>query len=446
MTTVTAEYQTDFQQAFESRNNGGNPDWLRAVRQAGFERFTKLGFPTRKDEEWKYTSVKPIQQGRFSLVSEAAEVDPAAYQAVLSPDYLEIVFVNGVFSPRLSRLQNLPAGVKVQPLSQAAAEHPDEIQMVLSEIFEGHENAFTGLNTALMQDGTFVHVDDNAVCERVINLVYLFTDKHPDAMTFPRNVIKVGSAAKVSILQSFYCRDPKLAYFNNAMTDMAIGANAFVEYNCIQADSLAAYHVHNTRIHQAEGSRLESFCMTTGGQLVRNNLVILLDGPNVHATLDGLYAMRRTQHVDNHTAVDHRFPDCTSSQLYKGILDGRSRAVFNGKIFVRQIAQKTNAYQLNRNLLLSPDAEADTKPQLEIFADDVRCTHGATVGQVNEDELFYLQSRCIPRREAIDILSHGFAEDVLSHIPSETVQNKMRRLLNDYFLDAYREHHDSGSK
>jgi len=223
------------------------------------------------------------------------------------------------------------------------------------------------------------------------------------------------------------------ACWTNAHTQIHVAQNSQVAYTQIQADSLAAYHIHNTQVHVARDSQVECFTLTTGGRVVRNNFNVALDGPGIDMTLNCLSTARGHQHVDHHTVVDHRAPHSMSSQLYKNILADKGRTVFNGKIFVRQAAQQTNAYQLNRNLLLSGKAEADTKPQLEIFADDVRCTHGATVGPINDAELFYLQSRGMTRDQAISVMSHGFAEDVLATVSDDEMRDSMRTLLVDFF-------------
>jgi Fe-S cluster assembly protein SufD len=427
---------TDYQKAYQANGQGGSPDWLNDIREEGFSRFETIGFPTRKDEEWKYTSVKAIQDRSFQLAAKPSELDLSRYHDFLSPDFTELVFIDGVFSESHSRVSDLPQGLTVKPLERAIAEEDAPVKSFLLDNKVGPKNPFASLNTAFVRNGAFIQLADKTVCERIIHLAYIFTGEIPDLMCFPRNVIQIGSSSQVGILESYICKEKNAAYFSNAVTEMAIGANARVDYCKIQADSMAAYHVSDTRITQASDSNLESCCLTTGGKLVRNNLAILIEGSGVHAGLDGLYTIRGDQHVDNHTEVDHQQPNSTSSQLYKGILRDKSRAVFNGKIFVRQAAQQTNAYQLNRNLLLSPDAEADTKPQLEIFADDVRCTHGATIGKLNEVELFYLQSRGIIRENAVTMMSRGFGEEVLLQIENEALRGKLSRVFGEYFLDG----------
>ena len=427
---------TDYHKAYRSIGEDKSPDWLNDVRDEGFTRFEALGFPTRKHEEWKYTSVKTIQDRSFKLAAKTAEdVNLSDYDDLRSTDFVELVFVDGIYAPQASRIDTLAEGLTIKPLEQAIADEEPEAKRFLSENNISPDNPFAGLNTAFVRNGAFVQLADKVACDRIVHLIYVFTGTNPDLMCFPRNILHIGTSSQIGILETYVCRSEGAVYFNNTVTEMAIGANARVDYCKIQTDSMAAYHVSNTRITQAADSHLESCCLTTGGKLVRNNLSIVLDGSGIHAGLDGIYAIGGDQHVDNHTEVDHRQPNSTSSQLYKGILRDKSRAVFNGKIFVRQPAQLTNAYQLNRNLLLSPDAEADTKPQLEIFADDVRCTHGATIGKLNEVELFYLQSRGVPRETAIRMLSHGFAEEVLLQVENVPLREKLHMVLGEYFSE-----------
>ena len=253
-------------------------------------------------------------------------------------------------------------------------------------------------------------------------------------MTFPRNIVEIGPNSDVKIVQSFIGVDAHAHYFSNMLTHMCIGANAHVQFTQIQTDTLQAYQLHNTTIVQERDSQLGAFTLTAGGKLTRNTLTIRQCGPGAHTAINGLYAVREQQLVDNHTVIDHRCEHGSSQQLYKGILHGKGKTVFNGKIFVRPEGQQTNAYQLNRNLLLSPRAEANTKPQLEIYADDVKCSHGASVGPLDANELFYLMSRGLPRERAISMLSRGFVEDVLTTVQSDHLRDRLRQSLTGYFL------------
>ncbi len=435
MSSVTTDYNKAFELS-KKLSSSGNTDWLAELRQNNYDLFQNEGFPTVKHEEWKYTNVKRISDSSFNLPEELEKTDLSHYQDFINDNEIRLFFIDGILSQKHSTCSELPGGVSIKPLKEAIKDNGDIIQKVINHFPTESENTFTGLNTAFIQEGVFIDVAAKTQADCLINLVYVFTGEQADIMTFPRNILHLGESSQASVVETHISRNLHCVYFNNSMTDISIAANARLNYFKAQADSRNAFHVSNTRIYQERDSHLESFTLTVGGSLVRNNLSIILDGPGCHSGLDGLCTASDHQHIDNHTSVDHREPSCVSDQLYKGLLRDHGRTVFNGKIYVKQKAQLTNAYQLNRNLLLSPNAEADTKPQLEIYADDVKCTHGATVGQMNEEELFYLQSRGIPKNVAINMLSHGFAEDVLLRIPLEGVRDRFRGLLCEYFLNS----------
>jgi Fe-S cluster assembly protein SufD len=418
---------TDYQKAFESLQ-AVSPPWLRGLREEGFAHFERLGWPTRRHEEWKYTSTKELQAQCFQLSTPAAPVDTAALAGVRVEGAIELVFVDGLFRPELSLQKGEPAGVTIEIL----AGRPDARQCEWLRPLQGNDSMFAGLNAALFQDSLLVDVAEKTICEPLIHIVHLFSQTAGQAMAFPRQTIRVGRFAQAAVLQTLISGGEG-ATLLDAVTGVTVGENAQLAYGVIQAESHAAAQVQNTRVQLADDSRLESFTLTTGGKWVRNELAVTLQGANIHAVVNGLYTVQGQQHVDNHTVIEHCQPHSFSSQLYKGVLDEQGRAVFNGKIFVHDIAQQTNAYQLNRNLLLSPTAEADTKPQLEIFADDVRCTHGATVGPVNPDEIFYLETRGMPRERAVRILSQGFAREAVGRITEERLRPVLDSILSCHF-------------
>ncbi len=424
---------TDFHQVYEDLQKQRPPQWLTRLRQAGMEGFTTTGFPTRKHEEYKYTNMTALQAQRFALPGTAGDPSPSVLDKVVPEDAARFVFVDGHFSSQLSCFDGIEPWIEFRPVSELLSERTSPLHRWLGQPDHRVDDPFAGLNQALFQDGLLIHIKPEAALEQDIHLVSLFSGTTPDLMTFPRHGLHIGSGAEVNIVESSLSLDPRACYFHNAQTNIVIEANACVSYTQVQTDSPAAYHIHSTHMELAQDSQVDLFTLTVGGKLVRNNLEVLLNGSGIDVTLNGLYAVCDQQHTDNHTVVDHRFPHSTSSQLYKGLLSGRGRTVFNGKIFVRSEAQQTNAYQLNRNLLLSPGTEADTKPQLEIFADDVRCTHGATVGPISGDELFYLKSRGIARDQAVSLLSHGFIEDVLTTVPDPDLQKRLRDIMNGYF-------------
>jgi len=414
----------------------GGDSWVTTMRDNGLARFDKKGFPTVKDEEWRYTNLKMIKEGNFIPGAATNNADLSLYNQVVTGKGVEVVFIDGHFSEKDSSLNGVVSGVDLMTLASALKTKGNEIQSLLEHFNEDTENPFTGLNDAMLSSGTCLFVSDKVQSNEVINIVFITTEKAENAMTMPRNFVVVGQSAKAVICETHVHRGTRQCYFKNTQCDIVIGENSHVEYYKAQLESFGAYHISNTRIHMAASSHLESFTLDLGAKLTRNTLHISLNGENIHAGLDGLYALAEDQHVDNHSAVDHRFPHCVSDQLYKGLLDGKSRGVFNGKIFVRQAAQKTDAYQLNRNVILSDNASVDTKPQLEINADDVRCTHGATIGQMSPSEVFYLQSRGIDKETAVDMLAHGFADDALDRIVNDGVRTIFNAYLHEYFFDA----------
>jgi Fe-S cluster assembly protein SufD len=342
---------------------------------------------------------------------------------------INLVFINGSYSRELSNVNNIPDGIKITTVEEAVAAKEPVIEQCMTKYCIGNEAPFVALNEALNLDGAYIHVKDKTVHPGLIHIVHVTDGASTNIITSPRTIITLGVLSEITVLESHVGFNDQMTYFSNALTDIFLAEGATLHYAKAQKDNLKAYHVDRTRTWQERNTTFDCFSLVTGAKLSRNDLDIILNGEGANATLNALYSVYDDQHVDNHTSVDHRLPNCTSTQLYKGILNHAARAVFNGKIFVREIAQQTNSYQLNKNLLLGPDCRVDTKPQLEIHADDVKCTHGATIGQLDEDELFYLQTRCIPRDTATKMLVHGFADDVFERIKNERVQKICRDLI-----------------
>ncbi len=403
------------------------PGWLRQLRCEGRERFNQMGIPSVKDEEWKYTNVTPLAERQFHFPMEFALKEKALLKHYLNPQETNIVLVNGVYSEEFSNVKNLVKGLTVTNLTVQADNA--QLKKLINLFPSTYPDVFAALNNALLQEGIFIQIDDATVVQKVIHVVHVANPTNHDTIIVPRTLISIGKSAQVDILES-HVGFSSGAYFANALTDILIKENAAAHYCKAQAESKGAYHIGSTRIWQKRDSNLETFSLTVGGTLTRNNLNIILEEPGTTTFLHGLYTMKEEQHVDNHTCVEHRAPNCTSNQLYKGILDQHSRAVFNGKIIVSREAQQTNSYQLNKNLMLGSDCRIDTKPQLEIFADDVKCTHGATIGQLNEDEIFYLKSRNIPQDLAVRILARGFVDDILNRLPNQSICEKLNQLLS----------------
>jgi len=414
-------------------NNSGA--WLKAFRQKSFDQWSQIDLPTVKDEEWKYSSLADVVNRRFQLASRHQLIETKQFENYRDKKDINIVLVNGVLWGELSDLKHLPQGLTVSSLNEKLAHHEADIQDTISKLTPNDTKSFLWMNQALFLDGANIQVAKNAIIEPLVHIIHVTSGIANDTLLFPRSFISVGEAAQVNILESHICFEP-VSYLSNAVTDMRIGSNAIVGYCKAQAEAHQAIHIGTTRIWQEAGSTLDSFSFNHGGLITRNNLSILIKGEGTNTIMNGLYGLDGNQHVDNHTLLDIQHPNCTSYQLYKGLLNGKSRAIFNGKIYVHAIAQKTNAYQLNKHLLLGKEARVDTKPQLEIFADDVKCTHGATIGQLSQEEIFYLQSRCITQQMAIQLLSKGFIDDIINTIKNDSIRGKLSRLLLKKFPEV----------
>jgi Fe-S cluster assembly protein SufD len=432
------------------------PDWLQSLRTEAIARFEKLRFPTTKNEDWHFTSVSPIAERVFRLADDAPNfrltTDPANQTAerrggsrrrsdvtnaagiALShldrfkfgeTDWHTLVFVNGALSPELSSPDDLRDGVKISSLAYAISSGVEAVHRNLGRIAKFDQHAFTALNTAFVADGAFIELSADAVVERPIHLLFV---SDGDAVWHPRNLIVAGRHSRAMVVESYVSvRDSE--YFTNAVTEIVVGEGAHIDHYKIQRESETAFHVGTVQARQARDSQLHSFSFATGGALARTNIYTSLDGDAATCTLNGLYLTDGTQHIDNQTSIEHIAPNCPSHEVYKGVLDGRSHGVFNGKVYVHPEAQKTDGKQSNNNLLLSPTARVDTKPQLEIFADDVKCTHGATVGRLDEVAMFYLNSRGIGRDTARTLLTYAFAADVLEKIELEPVKKELERMV-----------------
>ena len=423
-------YRRQFE-AFAANGGREGPAWLPELRRAAMDRFVEAGFPTSRDEEWRFTPVAPIAQTDFPPAPPGT-VDPAALTPYLfgHADWPRLVFVNGRLAPEHSSIPALPAGVRVESLAAALAGPSALVEAHLSRYARPEATAFTALNTALMRDGAFVYVPAGRMLEQPIHLLFV-TAPGTSGAAHPRNLVVVERGARASIVESYVGLDGAAAYFTNAVTEVFSGEDAWTEHTRLQREGQRAYHVGLTQVAQARGSHYRSFTLAMGGAISRHNLHVQLTAPGIETLMYGLYLARGDQVVDNHTAIFHDHPNCNSWEVYKGVLDERSRAVFNGKVFVRPEAQKTDAKQTNRNLLLSPDAKVDTKPQLEIFADDVKCTHGATVGRLDPAAEFYLRSRGVPVDAARRMLTYAFAAEVVNEVALAPVRRELDRLVLD---------------
>ena len=425
MTTMTTvlEPKERFLEQLDQFDRGGAPAKYRPLRQSARGRFKALSFPTSRTEDWRFTSVAPILTEAFELPIPA-KLTAESLPAPAAPDALRLVFVSGRFAPELSRVADLPAGVKIGPLADA----PDSVTRVVGTVAGFDDQVFTALNTGFVGDGAFVIVGDGIALSRPIELIFVVQPARGATAIFPRIFVQVGKGAKATVIER-HGPTPGGAYFSNAVSEIVVGDGATLDHVKLQEESLEAFHVANTQFALGEHSRLTTHALALGGRLSRNEVRVRFDGEHVEATVNGLYLGSGRQHVDNQTILDHARPNCASHELYKGILDGQAHGVFNGKIFVRKDAQKTDAKQTNKVLLLSDDATIDTKPQLEIFADDVKCTHGATVGQLDAEQLFYLRSRGLDQGAARALLTFAFANDVVRRIPVESLRAELEQVI-----------------
>ena len=399
------------------RQAGVVAPWLERTRAEALGRFEELGFPGLKDEEWKYTNVRPIAERVFVPSDEQClglVEDDVEHLFPQGLDAHRLVFVNGRYAPQLSRPGRPGEGVEIGSLAATLRDRPHAVQAYLGRYADSGANGFAALNTALMQDGAWIHVQRERAVDRPVYLLFLATARE-DAAALLRNLLILAPGARATVIEQ-YATLGEAGYLTNTVTEVELGDGAYLDHYRVQEESAEAYHVATTAVRQGRDSRLVSHSLALGARLARTDIDVDLAGEGAECSLDGLYVLSGRQHVDFHTRVDHRVPHGTSRELFKGILDGRARGVFSGKVYVHPDAQHTDAEQANHNLLLSPGAEVDTKPQLEIFADDVKCGHGATVGQLDEQALFYLRSRGLDHHQARAMLTCGFAEQVLDRV------------------------------
>jgi Fe-S cluster assembly protein SufD len=409
------------------RQGGNQPAFLQALRQGGIERFAEMGFPTLRQEEWRLTNVAPIVQGTFHWPEgDPDALPPSRIEPFLFDAAARLVFVDGRFSPRLSSTSELPAGTVVASLAEVLTRDPGQVEPWLGRSAKLDRNPFVALNTAFLRDGAFVYVP-RGVVTGPIHLLFLSTgEEGRPTLSFPRNLLVAAENSQTTIVETYAGEG---GYFTAPVTELVAGPGAVIDHYKVQRESLGAFHVATFQVAAERASRPSSHSISIGGGLVRNDVNAVLDGEGIDCTLNGLYFADGRQVVDNHMRVEHAKPHCASHELYKGVLDGKSRAVFNGLIHVHKGAQKTDAKQSNRNLLLSRDAIANSNPQLEIYADDVKCTHGSTVGQLDEDAVFYLRSRGIGAEAARSLLTYAFASDIVARIKVEPVRHDLEEFL-----------------
>lgn len=413
----------------ESKRNGHDPVWLKGLRRAAFQWVSEQGFPTAKDEAWKYTRVAPILEIPF----QPAEPDASRRLSSGAIDQLagdlggtRLVFVNGYFAPDLSSLKKLSKGAKVRSLASALVEEGESLEPLLSRPFREQTHAFTALNAAFAEDGAFVQIPANTVIEEPIHLVFLSDTGATPLVSHPRSLVIAGAGSRATIVET-YAGILGEVYLTNAVTEVVLDEGAVVEHYKVQNETETAFHVALLDVRQERGTRFTAHSVALGSSIARHEVKVRLQAPGAETTLNGLYMPWNEQHLDNPTMIEHAAPQCTSRELYKGVVDGRGRGVFDGRIIVCPSAIKTDASLTNKNLLLSASAQADTRPRLEIFADDVKCAHGATVGQINEDAVFYLRSRGIPHEAARGLLTYAFVSEMLELIRVEPLRSYVEK-------------------
>jgi Fe-S cluster assembly protein SufD len=401
------------------------------LRENALERFSALGYPTPRQEDWRYTNLREIADGGFSAAAAAAKAPPAEVDRLRGQigDEAALLFVDGALAA------DLCGEAPARPLAAALGEDAGAVERVLAAAAEIERSSLVALNTAHLATGALIQVPDDTVVERPIHLLYASSAGLGDARAFHiRNLISVGRNSRVTVVESYLGLGDGVHWTNSA-TDIALGEGAALEHYKVQRETERSYHTADIAAAQSRDSLWHSVSISLGAKLCRNDIRSRLAAPGAHCSFDGLYMADGVQHVDHHTTIDHAAPHCTSHELYKGILGGRSTGVFNGKVLVRTDAQRTDAQQLNKNLLLSDDASINTKPQLEIFADDVKCSHGATTGRLDEDAIFFLRSRGIGEAAARSLLTYAFANEIVERIGAAPIRDRLETAVRER-LDA----------
>ncbi|MDX9973635.1 MAG: Fe-S cluster assembly protein SufD [FCB group bacterium] len=410
------------------------PAWLKRIREAGATRFGELEFPHRKMEQWRFTNVGPIVGTRFASNTEPSAAPNAdAVKPLLFGEegWTELVFVDGFYSAALSRLGELPRGVRAGSLAEAVAKGDALVEAHLSRYAGVNGNIFSALNAAFIQDGAFVHVPADVVVEQPIHLLFVSTAR-PDTASYPRNLVVLERQAEAQIIET-YASLADGRYFTNAVTELALGEGANLKRYGVQREAREAYHLSTVKAHQERSSVFTSYAVSMGAKIGRNELISTLDGEGAECSLNGVYMVDGDQLIDNATSIEHMHPHGTSWIGYKGILDDKASAVFSGQIYVARDAQKTDSKQLNNNLLLSDTATINTKPLLEIYADDVKCTHGATVGPPPEEIIFYFQTRGMSAAMARGMLTYGFAGEIVNAIGVKPLRDRLDKFVYDRY-------------
>ncbi|MCX7610181.1 MAG: Fe-S cluster assembly protein SufD [Ignavibacterium sp.] len=419
---------------FERNLNGEKDLPIHSFRKKSFEYFNTLDLPTIKNEEWKYTNVSFLNNEYFKISNQKLDFSFDHIQKFLF-DNLEhslITLVNGFFNKNLSKLLDIPKGVEIISLAEALKLNHPIVEKYLGKISDNKDNFFTSLNTSFINDGVFIYIPDGKIIEDPIHIIFYQNSIQENNLVQPRNLFVIGKNSQVSIIEH-YVSDTDTKYFTNSVTEIFVDENGILDHIRLQEESLQAVHIGRMDVNQERYSNFSSHLISTGAKFSRNEFNTRFIGQGGESTLNGLFMIDGEQLFDAHTLIDHAQPNCNSHEHYKGILQGNSRGVFNGKVMVRPDAQKTNAFQENNTILLSESATMNSKPQLEIFADDVKCSHGATVGKLNEEAMFYLKTRGIGQEAATAMLIHAFASDVITSIKIEALRDYLEKIITRKF-------------
>ncbi len=408
-------------------NQDNNKKELNEFRSTNYNLLTGLKFPTRRDEDWKYTNFNKAFNKSYVI---GEKTDACTNWKEYSFEDLEayrMVFINGHYSADHSTIDSLENGISIEPLHEALKNNETSqwVNSIISEQGGAETNAFAPFNSAFADNGYFVSVNNNIIVSKPICIIFLTDVQGQEHISHPQLFVKTGKGSEVTIIESYHAIDNSMVYFTNTCNWVDVGDNAKVDHYRLQFESRAAYQVNNTLATQGSNSVYSNYAVDFGGLMIRNNLSAILKGSGTMTNYYGAYLGSESQHIDNQTFIDHAMPHCESNELYKGVLKDHAKGIFNGKVLVRQDAQKTNAFQQNSSLVLSDTATMNAKPQLEIYADDVKCSHGATIGQLDEESVFYLESRGIPREQAKNLLQKAFVGEVINHFPLSEIKDKI---------------------
>jgi len=432
MVTEVVKKQSNYQAAFRGLKEARpSVAWVELVRDSAMDRFEALGIPTVADEEWKYTNLAALTKENFQPPTESSKLTAKDVARFSFPETVgsHLVVVNGQFREEFSRTEKLGGAVAIDLFTAVSdARYSKLAKNYLARNANYHDRAMTALNTAFLNSGVFVLIPKNVKVDAPIHITFVTDPSVPKTANFPRVLVVAEENSSAHLIESFVASTDD-EYFTNAVIEIVVKDGARLEHSRLQQESHQAFHIATSSVELGRAASYNSTAINLGGKLARHDISVVMDHEGAECWVDGLYVVGENQHTDTHSVIDHKQPFCNSHQLYKGILDSNARAVFNGKVFVREGAQKTDALQTNKNLLLSPQARVDTKPQLEIYADDVKCAHGAAVGQLDQDQLFYLKARGINPELGKNLLTYGFAEEVIEKIGIDSIRAELDKAV-----------------